>query len=199
MKNLIKRKQMIQNPEGGHRRAVWKVEVIMNTIGDKNVPFGTSGDESAVNSLESHVRNHPFLRGLSPHQYRVLADCAMQTHFRANETIFREGDPANRFYLIQTGKVSLESFVKDRGCVQVQTIGPGDVLGWSWLFPPYYWHFNARSIEPTDAIFIYATPLREECESDHELGYELMKRLAEVMMKRLQATRWKMLALPGKL
>jgi CRP-like cAMP-binding protein len=76
---------------------------------------------------------------------------------------------------------------------RIQTVGPGDVLGWSWLFPPYFWHFNARVLQPTVAIFFYATPLREECESDHELGYELFKRMAEVMLTRLQATRRQLL------
>jgi cAMP-binding proteins - catabolite gene activator and regulatory subunit of cAMP-dependent protein kinases len=107
--------------------------------------------------------------------------------------VFREGDPANRFYLVLSGKIALESFVKDKGNTLIQTIGPGDVLGWSWLFPPYFWHFNARALEHTEAIFIYATPLREECEADHELGYQLIKRMAEVMMNRLQATRKQLL------
>jgi CRP-like cAMP-binding protein len=92
----------------------------------------------------------------------------------------------------------LESQVKDVGQAVIQIIGAGEVLGWSWLFPPYLWHFNARAMEATDAIFFYATPLREECESDHELGYELMKRMAEVMVRRLQATRWKLLGISSK-
>jgi hypothetical protein len=71
------------------------------------------------------------------------------------------------------------------------------VLGWSWLFPPYFWHFNARAVEPTDAFFLNAPPLRAECESDHELGYELIKRIAQVMLKRLQAIRWQLLRLEG--
>jgi CRP/FNR family cyclic AMP-dependent transcriptional regulator len=135
---------------------------------------------------------------MSPHQLRLLADCAMPAHFDANEVIFREGDPANRFYFLQTGKVALESNVLGKPKALIQTIGAGDILGWSWLFPPYFWHFDARALDPTDAVFIYGTPLREECESDHELGYELMKRLAGVMLKRLQATRWKLLGVPPR-
>jgi len=146
--------------------------------------------------LEKIISTHPFLAGMSPHQLRLIADCAMSVHFIANELIFREGDPANRFYLIQSGRVVLESQVLGKPKALVQTLGPGDILGWSWLFPPYFWHFDARALEPIDAVFIYGTPLREECESDHELGYELMKRLAAVMMKRLQAARWKLLGLP---
>ena len=139
------------------------------------------------------LASHPFVKDFDPHQRRMLADCAMEKSFEAGEVIFREGDPANRFYLILNGKVVLESYVLDRGRVEIQTIGAGDVLGWSWLFPPYYWQFDARAIEPTKAIFFYATPLREEAKNDHALGYELYKRFAEVMLKRLQATRRRLL------
>ena len=134
------------------------------------------------------VAEHPFLKGLNPHQIRIFSDCAMVVRFGPGESIFREGDPANRFYLIQNGKVMLESR-SAVGRTPVQAVGPGDALGWSWLFPPYYWHFDARAVEPTGAIFFYGTPLREECEQDHDLGYELMKRMAKVMVNRLQATR----------
>jgi len=146
-----------------------------------------------VPSIEELIQTHPFLAGLSPHQYRILADCAMQSHFDAGELIFREGDPANRFYLLQHGSVILESQTQQHGLLPIQALGAGDALGWSWLFPPYFWHFDARALEPTDAIFLYATPLRDECEADHDLGYELLKRMAQVMMRRLQATRWQLL------
>jgi CRP-like cAMP-binding protein len=163
-----------------------------------NAGPGAASGSPMGESLDDIIKRHPFLVGMSPHQLRLLSDCSMQAHFRSDELIFREGDPANRFYLLQKGKVALESLVKDKGNTLIQTIGAGDVLGWSWLFPPYLWHFDARAIEPTDAIFIYATPLREECESDHELGYELLKRMAQVMMNRLQATRWKLLGAQPK-
>jgi CRP/FNR family cyclic AMP-dependent transcriptional regulator len=146
--------------------------------------------------IENLIREHPFLKDLSPHQHRLLADCAMRTQFRAGEVIFQQGDPANRFYLIRRGKVAVEAWQKDRGIITVQTLVGGDVLGWSWLYPPYYWQFGARAIEATDAIFIYGTPLREECESDHELGYELMKRVSAVMLERLQATRRQLVGVP---
>ena len=139
--------------------------------------------------IERIISTHPFLKGLSPHQCRILTDCAMLTTFQPNELIIREGDPANRFYLILRGKVALESHVQESGATPIQMVEAGDVLGWSWLFPPYYWHFDARAVEPTEAVFLYATPLRDECEADHDLGYELVKRMAEVMLKRLQATR----------
>jgi CRP-like cAMP-binding protein len=142
-----------------------------------------------METLESVIAELPFLKGLSSKHLQTLADNAMQSQFKAGEMIFREGDPANRFYLIQSGQVALESSPKDRPAVRIQTIGAGDVLGWSWLFPPHYWRFDARALEPTSAIFFYGTRLREECEKDHDLGFELMKRMAGVVLERLQATR----------
>src|SRR5689334_18423565 len=117
----------------------------------------SANNTSSLETIENSIKSHPFLEGMSPHQIRLLGDCAMRAHFGAGELIFREGDPANRFYLILSGKVALESYIEGKGHTLIQTIGAGDVLGWSWLFPPYFWHFDARAVEPTDAIFIYAT------------------------------------------
>jgi CRP-like cAMP-binding protein len=79
----------------------------------------------------------------------------------------------------------------------VQIIGPGEVLGWSWLFPPYYWQFDTRALEPTTAIFFYGTRLREQCEQDHAFGYEMMKRMTQVVIHRLQAARKQLLSKHG--
>lgn len=135
------------------------------------------------------VASHPFLTGMSPGQIQVLADSAMLKHFDNGELIFDEGDVANRFYLILDGKIALEASRKDAEPQLVQYIGAGDVLGWSWLFAPYYWHFSARAAAATDAIFFYGTRLRDQCEHDKSLGYELMKRMAQTVIQRLQATR----------
>jgi CRP/FNR family cyclic AMP-dependent transcriptional regulator len=137
---------------------------------------------------QSEMIEHPFLQNMSARHLKILQDCSMRCHFDAGQSIFREGDPANRFYLITKGKVALVS--KNRGQPQqIQIIGAGDVLGWSWLFPPYTWYFDARAIEQTDAIFLYGTRLREACETDHDLGYDLMGRISKVIIERLQATR----------
>ncbi len=115
----------------------------------------------------------------------------MLTHFPAGELIFHAGETANRFYLIESGRVLLES--GDDTPVVIDTIGAGDLLGWSWIFPPYTWHFTARTTEPTTAIFFYGTILRECCEKDPGLGYELFKRMSEVMIKRLQQARTRLI------
>ena len=149
--------------------------------------------ESAKRSLEQIVAEHPFLRGMSPAHLAILTDAAMLAEFEGGELLFREGDPANRFYLIREGQVVLESPSGEGSAVPIQVIGAGDVLGWSWLFPPYSWRFDARTVGPVKAIFFYGTRLREQCEADHDLGYELMKRMTAVVIQRLQGTREQLL------
>ena len=143
--------------------------------------------------LERTVAAHPFLLGLSEHHIRLIADCAIRTHFETDQVIFRDGETANRFYLIEQGKVALESPASSGDPVTIDVVGDGDLLGWSWLFPPYIWHFTARASEPTTAIFFYGTVLREYCEEDATLGYELFKRMSEVMTRRLQSARSRLL------
>jgi len=149
--------------------------------------------ELQTEPIAMRVTLHPFLAGMNRPQLASLTDCAMATNFKKKQTIFREGEMANRFYLIETGKVVLESSEGLGNPVIIDTISPGDLLGWSWMFPPYTWQFTARTTEPTTAIFFYGTILREFCEKDHSLGYELLKRMSAVMVKRLQAGRKKML------
>ena len=146
-------------------------------------------------SLATRVALHPFLTGMSRTHLALLADCAIAAHFEKGQTILREGEFAKGVYLIESGEVVLESGEESGEPVVVDTIGPGDPLGWSWMFPPYIWRFTARAVEPIDAIFFDGTTLREYCEKDHSLGYELLKRTTLVMLRRLQATRDRMLSI----
>lgn len=146
-------------------------------------------------SLDTRVALHPFLAGMNRSQLASLAQCAMSAHFQSGETILREGEFANRCYLIETGKVALESGTAFGEPLVIETIGAGDLLGWSWMFPPYVWQFTARAVEPTTAIFFYGAVLRECCEKDHSFGYELLKRISAVMVKRLQAAHAHMLSI----
>lgn len=154
-----------------------------------HIPGSQDDNGSARRVVESDWHSHPFVRGLSADLLKVLTACAMPTAFDANHLIFREGEIANRFYLLLEGHVQLEAEAADRPGVPVDQLGAGDVLGWSWLFPPYTWNFTARTIEPVKAVFFYGTWLRERSETDLALGYELMRRTAIVLMRRLQATR----------
>lgn len=143
-------------------------------------------------SLATTIAEHRIFKALAPQYLALLADVAMFKEFAKDEVIFREGDPANRFYLILDGEVALESVSRDRPPVILQTVGRDDVLGWSWLYPPFYWHFDGRATKPTKAIFFYGTWLRENCERDHDFGYEMMKRMSAIIIERLQATRRKL-------
>jgi CRP/FNR family transcriptional regulator, cyclic AMP receptor protein len=134
-------------------------------------------------------KSHPFLQGLNAGHLVTLAECAMLTEFTPGQVIFREGEMANRFYLVLEGHVTLEAEAPDRAPVAVDTVSSGDVLGWSWLFAPYCWNFTARAVEPVRAVFFYGTWLRERCAQDPALGYELMRRTAGVVIRRLQAAR----------
>jgi CRP-like cAMP-binding protein len=149
--------------------------------------------------LEAQVAAHPFFIGMNAHYIRLLSDCAMATRFAKDQVIFRAGETANRFYLIESGKVVLESEPNAGGVpVIIDTISAGDLLGWSWIFPPYIWHFTARAAESTSSIFFYGTILREYCDKDPKLGYELFKRMSEVMIRRLQRARSELLEAMGK-
>jgi len=147
--------------------------------------------------LEKAVAAHPFFSGLKEDHTRLLADCAIRIHFDRDQVIFRKGETANRFYLIESGTVALESVSGGAEPVTIDVINGGELLGWSWLFPPYVWHFTARATEPTAAIFFYGTVLRECCESDQALCLELFKRMSEVMTRRLQAARVRLVAAYG--
>ena len=138
--------------------------------------------------LYTLIAEQPFFKGLNSQQLQLLAASALEMKFETGAIIFEEGSPANRFFLILKGGVELSSEMEDRNVISIQTLGPGDDLGWSWLFPPYSMHFTARALEPTTTIFFYGTRLREQCEQDHELGYQIMKRIAEVATQSLRAT-----------
>ena len=147
-----------------------------------------------IEPMATRVALHPFLAGMNRKHLALLTDCAMVVRFAAGQVIFREGENANRFYLLESGSVHLESNRALGDTVLIDTVRAGDLLGWSWIFPPHVWHFTARAAEPTVAIFFYGTILREYCERDPAFGYELFKRMSAVMVKRLQAAREKMLA-----
>lgn len=144
--------------------------------------------------IEKQLAAHPFLKGMSPHHYELLALCAMPTEFDAGQIVLREGEPATGFYLIESGTVVLEGKTDDGKTVVIDTISAGEPLGWSWLFPPYLWSFDARATEPCTAICLSGLLLRQHRDDDLTLSQELHKRVSEVMVRRLQAARNKLIA-----
>ena len=147
----------------------------------------------SMETLERVLAEHPFFKDLERPYLELLAECASRVRFNAGEVIFREGEEANLFYLIRHGKVAVETLAANRGPIIIQTLGEGELLGWSWLIPPYRWRFDSRAVELTRAIVLDGEGLRRRCEEDHEFGYELMKRVTTVVERRLQATRLQLL------
>lgn len=137
----------------------------------------------------------PFLAGLTDRQLQRLSLYASRSLFHAGSRVFYEGSRADRFWLIKDGRVNLDTHLPGRGDVVVETLGPGAVLGWSWLFPPYRWHFGAVAVATTFTVSLDGPGVRNLCESDHELGYDLTTRFMQVVVDRLQATRLRLLDL----
>ncbi|MBZ5538705.1 MAG: cyclic nucleotide-binding domain-containing protein [Acidobacteriia bacterium] len=150
-----------------------------------------------LDSLRPVLAEHPFLSDLSPRHLDLVVGCASNVRFEAGKYLFREEEDANQFYIIREGKVAVEIRTPHRGPLTVQTVSAGEILGWSWLLPPYQWHFDARAVEPTRAIALDGKCLRVKCENDHDLGYELLKRFAQIMEQRLEATRLQVLDIYG--
>jgi len=142
--------------------------------------------------IEKRLAAHPFLKGMTRHHIELLALCAAPTQFDPGQTIFLEGEPASGFYLVETGNIVLEGKTTDRRQVVIDTVSAGEPLGWSWLFPPYLWHFTARATERCAAICLSGTLLRQHREDDLTLSHELFRRASEVMVRRLQRARGKL-------
>ena len=150
-----------------------------------------------METLDALLSRHPFFAGLKPAYLSLIAGCAQNVHFRAGTHLAREGEPANQFFAIRSGRVAIETFVPSRGPVTLQTVGEGEILGWSWLFPPYIWQFDAHAREDVRATAFDGACLRTKCDADPALGYELMKRLARLVSQRLEASRRQLLDVYG--
>jgi CRP/FNR family cyclic AMP-dependent transcriptional regulator len=148
-------------------------------------------------SLENVLSEAPFLGGLGVRELSLLAGCAGNVRFAAGEHLFREGDAADTFFIVRHGSVAVEIFVPTRGTMVIETIEAGEVLGWSWLFAPYRWHFDARALTTVRATGFDGACLRRKCADDPALGYDLMSRFAQVLIERLQWTRLRLLDLYG--
>ena len=151
--------------------------------------------KACMNNLNEAITSRPFFHGMKSEHLALLTDGAKAAQFKAGDVLFREGEPASQFYLIESGKIALETHEPANGTMLVQTLGAGDVLGWSWLFPPFVWHFQARATEPASVIVLSGAHLLGTAERNPEFGHELMKRVAQVVIRRLQATRKQLLAL----
>ena len=150
-----------------------------------------------THSLEPIIKEQPFFQGLEERHIQLVTGCARNVRFEEGQVVFHEGGEANEFYLIREGLVSLNVIVPHKGATTVQTVGEGDMLGWSWLFPPHRWRFEARAQQTTRALSFDGKCLRTKCDEDHDLGYELLKRFSRIVTDRLEATRLQLMDVYG--
>lgn len=152
---------------------------------------------SETRDIRQLLAEHPFLADLPAGDLDLIAGCGRNVHFRAGQSIFEEGGAADEFYVVRRGRVQLSVHSPQRGEIAIATIADGDMLGWSWLFPPYRWEFDARALTETSAVALDGACLRGKCEADTALGYRLMKKFTQVAQQRLQQTRLQLLDLYG--
>lgn len=155
---------------------------------------GLEADGTTTTEFFEHVLTETeVFADLDAEYIAKIAEGATRINYAANETIYREGDHADRFLILLEGHVAIDMETVHRGVLTVHTVGPGEVLGWSWLFPPHEWHYHARAVEDTEAVALDADRLVRQAEDDPALGYALMKRFSAVMLSRLEATRMQLL------
>ena len=150
-----------------------------------------------MRTIEQYLPDHPFFAGMDASALAIVAGCATNVSFAPGEYLFRTGQPADQFFVVRRGRVALQVHSPAAGTMVVDTADAGDVVGWSWLVPPYTWLFDARAVEPTGAVSFDGLCLRGKCEEDPHLGYELMKLVTQVMLSRLTAARVRLLDLYG--
>ena len=151
-----------------------------------------------MKTLEELLGEHPFFQGMDKSHLGLIADCASNVVFEESEQIFKEGDIADFFYIVRQGRVALEAVVPRRGPVNILSVEEGDVLGWSWMFPPFKWHFDARAMVSTRAAAFDAKCLREKYEKEPQLGYDLTQRFAQMMLDRMNISRLQLLDMYGR-
>jgi CRP-like cAMP-binding protein len=151
-----------------------------------------------MRTLVDELRAHPFFTGLSEDCMRLIAGCGERVMFRSGMTLASEGSAANEFYVIERGRVALQLHTSATGALLIQTLDAGDILGWSWLFPPFRWSVEARAMQDVHAIRLDGKCLRAKCDSDPVMGYALMQRFSYIMSQRVEATRLQVLDLYGR-
>jgi len=151
----------------------------------------------APDSVPLRVADHPFFQGLDADLTREASRLAVERRFETGELIVRDGDQATSFYLVFYGKIALEVETSEKPRLTIQTVGPGEVLGWSWLVPPYHWRLDARVLKPTQVLAIDAPAFREAMAAHPDEGYQLLLRLLPIIAQRLENTQIQLLDIHG--
>ena len=139
----------------------------------------------------------PAFAGLSAGDLERVAACASERREPAGSRLFRQGDPADRFFVVRHGAVALELHPPSGPTLVIETLHGGEIVGWSWLFAPHRWAFDGRTVDETELVVFDGERMLELCDADHELGRELMGRFAACLVERLQATRLQLLDVYG--
>ncbi len=150
-----------------------------------------------MKSLPELLSEQPVFAGLSESDLVFLAGCCGLHHVPHGDVVFREGGPADRAFVVRSGRVVLELHEPGRGSFSVGTVEPGEVLGWSWLHAPYRWRTDALAVGDSSLFAFDAACLRQKLEADPRLGYAVVLRMAELATERLHATRVQLIDLYG--
>jgi CRP-like cAMP-binding protein len=150
-----------------------------------------------MENISAILAEHPFLKGLDPRHLETLAACSEKVHFKPGDYLCREQEEAKRFFLIYHGRVAVEIFSARRGPLTLRTVGEGEALGWLWFEKPYHWHLDARATELTRTVALDVNGLRQACEADHDLGYEIMKRYAHNLAVRFRIAKLQLVDMYG--
>ena len=150
-----------------------------------------------MTTLEPILRKHPFFAELQDGDLKLICGCAKNVRFGSGEIIAKEGQSADEFYLLREGRIAVAMPSPNGGCLNIDTLDAGEVVGWSWLFPPYIWQFDLIAVTPIRALSMDGRCLRTKCDDDPRLGYDLMKRFSRVMAERLAAARLQAIDLYG--
>ena len=154
-------------------------------------------NETQSEGTADRLLNHPFFAGLDPTLVHEMVAKAEERSYDVGEMLVREGRPAEEFFLVQEGKVALEVGSADREAITVETIGRGELLGWSWLVPPYRWRFDARATKPTQVIAINAAAARYALAAHPATAYQFLLKFLPVIAERLENTRVQLLDIHG--
>ena len=146
-----------------------------------------------IKDIRALLSENPFFQGMSDEHLETIAGCGKLARFKAGEYLLREGDEADTFYIVREGEVAIESDIPAAGPLSIARVGAGGITGYSWLFPPHRNHFDSIALTDVAAIALNGQCLRTKADNDYALGYQLMKRFAQVVLERLQATRRQML------
>lgn len=151
-----------------------------------------------MRQLQDLLKGNPIFCDFPEEFVDDLKECAWEMEFQKDQYLFWTGQDAKYMYILRDGKVALQSYTAERGPIVIETMGDSDIVGWSWLFPPHKWHFDAMALEPTRALVLDGRCIEGKCAANHELGYQLMKRFSSVMLDRLNNTRIRMIDIYAK-